>query len=358
MTLRMFNRMMLLGTAPFLGMLAWLLIAGWSLTMPSLDGIKPTAELDADRAAKSAALASSFDSAAQQAGETGGLLERFYQLYEQSGKTANAMVQTATAAKQRPELIFENRISSVIGRARKHVSGPNIDLKLYPFSQPAYSGYAMKVRLKTGDAMKMVLGQDKVPGSETTLSAVKRYGAVAGINAGGFADDSRGRRYPLSATVYNGKFVYDADPTAGDELVFVGLDMNNRLVGTRYSSNQEIQALNPKFGASFVPVLLKGGEKQPIPAKWQNSPARAPRTVVGSFSNGQLLFIVTDGRNENGSSGATLAELQDLMLRMRIRDAYNLDGGGSSTLVFDGQLINSPSDGRMRALPTHFLFYK
>jgi exopolysaccharide biosynthesis protein len=104
--------------------------------------------------------------------------------------------------------------------------------------------------------------------------------------------------------------------------------------------------------------LLKNGNKQIIPARWQTSPARAPRTVVGSYKNDQLLFLVTDGHDENGNSGATLAELQDKLLQLGVQDAYNLDGGGSSTLVFDGNVINHPSDGRLRPLATHFLFFK
>jgi exopolysaccharide biosynthesis protein len=71
-----------------------------------------------------------------------------------------------------------------------------------------------------------------------------------------------------------------------------------------------------------------------------------------------LLFIVADGYDERGGSGATLAELQDKMAKLRVVDAYNLDGGGSTSLVFEGRTINNPSDGRLRPLPTNFLFFK
>ncbi|SCW51976.1 hypothetical protein SAMN04487970_101218 [Paenibacillus tianmuensis] len=81
----------------------------------------------------------------------------------------------------------------------------DVDLKLYTFTEPRYKGYALKVDLKSDKGMKMVLGKDKVGGSETTLDAVRRYGAVAGINAGGFADDNKtGKRFPLNTTVLGG----------------------------------------------------------------------------------------------------------------------------------------------------------
>jgi exopolysaccharide biosynthesis protein len=53
-----------------------------------------------------------------------------------------------------------------------------------------------------------------------------------------------------------------------------------------------------------------------------------------------------------------LPELQDKLIALGAIDAYNLDGGGSSSLVFNGQVINKPSDGKLRPLPTHFLFFK
>ncbi|MCU6339915.1 phosphodiester glycosidase family protein, partial [Enterobacter quasiroggenkampii] len=81
-------------------------------------------------------------------------------------------------------------------------------------------------------------------------------------------------------------------------------------------------------------------------------------TVIGNYKDDQLLILVVDGYNEGGSSGATLEELQRKLANLGVRDAYNLDGGGSSTLVFNGRVVNAPSDGEMRSLPTHFLFFK
>jgi exopolysaccharide biosynthesis protein len=155
----------------------------------------------------------------------------------------------------------------------------------------------------------------------------------------------------------NGKFVYGFEPTF-ENLSFVGLSTERKLIGGLFSRQDELDKLKPSFGATFVPVLLKNGVKQPIPAQWQNSPKRAPRTVIGSFGNDQLLILVADGYDERGGSGATLAELQDRLAALRIRDAYNLDGGGSSSLVVEGKVINNPSDGRLRPLPTNFLFFK
>jgi exopolysaccharide biosynthesis protein len=76
--------------------------------------------------------------------------------------------------------------------------------------------------------------------------------------------------------------------------------------------------------------------------------AAALATSLGHASGGRvhdlLLLLVVDGRSD-ASRGVTLAELAKLLLALGAREALNLDGGGSSTLVIDGQLVNRPTGG-------------
>ena len=69
-----------------------------------------------------------------------------------------------------------------------------------------------------------------------------------------------------------------------------------------------------------------------------------PRTAVGYTSAGEVLMMVVDGR-QPASAGVTLSELADLFLALGAREAMNLDGGGSSTLVVGGTLVNRPEGG-------------
>lgn len=73
-----------------------------------------------------------------------------------------------------------------------------------------------------------------------------------------------------------------------------------------------------------------------------------PRTAVGIIGDNHLVFVVVDGRQEGYSEGVTLPELADVMLSLGATTAYNLDGGGSSTMYFNGQVVNSPSNGGER----------
>ncbi len=76
---------------------------------------------------------------------------------------------------------------------------------------------------------------------------------------------------------------------------------------------------------------------------------RHPRSAVGRTQDGDILFVVLDGRQAH-SVGATLAEMAELMSRLGCRDAINLDGGGSSEMVVLGVTVNKPSDGTSRAV--------
>ena len=71
---------------------------------------------------------------------------------------------------------------------------------------------------------------------------------------------------------------------------------------------------------------------------------RHPRTAVGQREDGTLVFVVVDGRQPKLSVGMSLPELAELLLGLGVSDAYNLDGGGATTMVIQGKIVNSISD--------------
>lgn len=355
MRLAYVNRLFLLALAPFIGIMAWIVSqqVTYSVSMPKLPSMPVrtfTVQQPVNDSVQKIGQAYTSIAAIQHG------IQKFYTLYSETANTATTMVNTAVSVVNIPEQIYDHRITTRIGSPYKTIDTNKIRLQLFHYNTSNYTGYALKVKLKNSNAMNMVLGDDKIGDSETTLHAVEREGGIAGVNAGGFAD-SHGKRYPLDTTVTGGKIVYGFFPSRAN-LSFIGLDQNNHLIGGKFFSESSLMKLHPKFGATFVPILLHNGVKQTIPKKWLTSPRRAPRTVIGDYKDHQLLFVVVDGYNENGSSGATLPELQDKLQNLGVQNAYNLDGGGSSTLVFNGQIINHPSDGHMRPLATNFVFFK
>jgi len=115
----------------------------------------------------------------------------------------------------------------------------------------------------------------------------------------------------------------------------------------------------PYNAVSGEALLVTGGNV--IPALDDEEPH--PRTAIGYSRNGRYLYlVVVDGRQPFYSEGMTLAELAELMLSLGAQYAMNLDGGGSSTLVVEGEdgeprVLNSPIDnyipGRERPVANH-----
>lgn len=75
-----------------------------------------------------------------------------------------------------------------------------------------------------------------------------------------------------------------------------------------------------------------------------------PRTAICYISSTEYYFVVVDGRQPGYSAGMTLKQLSNLTKDLGCRSAYNLDGGGSSTLYYNGSIINRPSDGSQRLI--------
>jgi hypothetical protein len=83
---------------------------------------------------------------------------------------------------------------------------------------------------------------------------------------------------------------------------------------------------------------------------------RHPRTAIGVKSDGSLLMVTVDGR-QSSSRGVSLIELAQIMLRHGAMNAMNLDGGGSTTMIVGGGVVNAPSDGRERPIADSLLVY-
>ena len=74
-----------------------------------------------------------------------------------------------------------------------------------------------------------------------------------------------------------------------------------------------------------------------------------PRTAIGVIGDNHLVFLVVDGRSEGYSRGVGLTELGEILADLGCTTGYNLDGGGSSVMIFDGEIVNQPSNGGERA---------
>ena len=313
---------------------------------------REAAELDelygAMRAA-SDALADNLDSTQGILSELIAQAELDKQAAEQSRQSVDQMLAVSSSHREQAKDALDLVLSKILGDPVGQTFGKRATIKVYSLKEAGYRGYMAKVKLHDPSAIRLVLAQDKVGSKgETTSQAAKRTGAKLAINAGGFARQD-GLLYPIGITVVDGEI----KTFSRTDMSFIGFDKNGKLVGGELKTREEIEALNVVHGASFVPTLLENGKKLKIPAKWANK--KEPRTLIGNFANGDLLLIVIDGRQKGYSNGVTLEEAQDKLLEFNVRDAYNLDGGGSSTFYYNGKVLNSPSDGRERPVASNFV---
>lgn len=104
----------------------------------------------------------------------------------------------------------------------------------------------------------------------------------------------------------------------------------------------------------FGPVLVENGQAVTFPKNFKlistSEKRREPRTAIGMISPLHYVIVVVDGRQPGYSEGISLQTLQQIFVDLGVQLAFNLDGGGSTELWFQGEIINRPSGGHERGL--------
>ena len=122
---------------------------------------------------------------------------------------------------------------------------------------------------------------------------------------------------------------------------------------------KQAQEMKVRDGVTFGPFLIINGKKSTILGNggW----GTAPRTAIGQRKDGIVLFLVIDGRTVT-KPGANMNDLIEIMENYGAYNAANLDGGTSSAMVVDGDIINDPIDSsgahRTRFISTGFILTK
>jgi len=172
----------------------------------------------------------------------------------------------------------------------------------------------------------------------------RRTGAICGINGSFFSPRNR---EPLDWLVVNGRWL--SQSAKRPALVFKE-DGTASIVAPRTARQTPI--LQAVGGG---PTLLFNGKMQL--AGWPRSMGgRAPRTAAGLTWDGKVLLMTVDGRSK-ASVGATIREEARYMAALGAREAINLDGGGSSTMVINRHVVNKPSDGYERSVSNGLMVF-
>ena len=204
-----------------------------------------------------------------------------------------------------------------------------------------YKGYVIIVN----DPTRIKVGFSKYIGKvgQTTSEIAKDNGAIAAINGGGFIDTaSDGKlwvgtgQFPTGLVMSSGKIIYN-DSSSETKQSIMGFTKEGKLiVGTHTTT--ELQKLGITEALSFGPGIIVNGRPQ---VQGDGGQGITARTAIGQKKTGEIILLVLDGRRLN-MPGATLKDIENVMVKYDAYNAINLDGGSSSTMYYDGNLINNP----------------
>ena len=261
--------------------------------------------------------------------------------YEAENSTGTASADQSAAATSEPVLTDTSYASDAATVSLSTVvTGSGTDTVTF---------YVADVTLTDATALRSAFAQNSFGENiiDLTSSIASQNNAIFAINGDyyGFRD--------TGIVIRNG-VVYRDEP-ARDGLAFY-LDGSVEVYDETTTSADELLANGVWNTLSFGPAIVEGGdivagiENVEIDTNFGNHSIQGeqPRTAVGVIDDNHLVFVVVDGRDTGYSAGVTMTGLAEIMQGLGATTAYNLDGGGSSTMYFNGAVINQPSNGGER----------
>lgn len=201
--------------------------------------------------------------------------------------------------------------------------------------------YIADVRLTDPSLLKAGLAEDSFGRNvaEVTSGIAERNGAVFAVNGDYYGFREKGyvlRNGYLYRSASNTKYPY------GEDLV-IWEDGSFEVIHEDAYTAEELEEAGARQVFSFGPALVNNGRIQVIEGEEvERAQITNPRTAIGMIEPLHYIMVVSDGRTEE-SIGLPLDRLAEVMLEQGCTVAYNLDGGGSSTIWFLGKVLNKPT---------------
>ena len=219
-------------------------------------------------------------------------------------------------------------------------SDENIQISISTVRYNDTDVYIADVKVSSAAYLKTALANDTFGRNVTqkTSGIASAHNAILAVNGDYYGANS------LGYVIKNGVIYRDTArrSTAYDDLV-IYRDGSFGIINESEVTAQELLDNGVVNLFAFGPALIQNGR---IAISQNDEVGRAmannPRTAIGIIDELHYVFVVSDGRT-NESQGLSLYELAQVLQQYGCQTAYNLDGGGSSTMYFNGQVVNHPT---------------
>lgn len=225
----------------------------------------------------------------------------------------------------------------------KYTSGTEIEQ--YNIKTDRYDAYILEIKNPCSIKVAMTKYLGKL--GQKTSEMAEEHNAIAAVNGGAFVDESSdGTLYagtgakPGGFVISNGKVVYPTENIDRNKIEnVVAFTKSGKLIVGDHSL-KDLEKLDVREAMCFrKPNIIINGVRQ---VKDKMAEGLNPRTAVGQKADGTVIFLVIDGRKIT-APGASLYDVQEIMMERGAVNAGALDGGYSSTMYYKGEVINSPN---------------
>lgn len=222
----------------------------------------------------------------------------------------------------------------------------SIELKQISDENDKFKGYALIIddpsRVKVGVSSKIFKE------GESVSQIAENYDAVAAINGGYFTQKPGEEEHmsngaiPTGFLMSEGKIIQDIDRDKEEYIVAITKE-GRMLIGQTTVKELLAKKENDKDtvteAMSYTTTLIKNGKEVPI----EKDEGSSPKTMIGQRQNGQIVMVVLDSNFPGGRLCATVEEARTVMKNLGCYNAAKLDGGKSTTMYLNGEVINNPS---------------
>jgi exopolysaccharide biosynthesis protein len=232
-----------------------------------------------------------------------------------------------------------------------------LQISIEQYEEGKITYFVADIQIKDASQFGYAFSSDKFKSAYESVSDIAdRNGAILAINSDfcGFHNEG---------VIIRGGELFRKQNSKRHLLIVDKNGNMSALVDRREKQGQVAERLmssgNTLHTFEFGPLLVKDGEPFTLPRSFfvrTPDDYKEPRTAIGQIGPMHYIVIVVDGRQTGYSEGVSLSGLQRLFLKHDAKFAFNLDGGGSTTLYFEGKVINHPSSGDERRVSDIIMF--